>query len=110
MIGNGRGIAPVSRAGPIDGWCVPRFDRDAVFARILDPDLGGAFEIRPAGPFRTRRRYLPRTNILETEFAADGGVVRIVDFMPALREEQKRIYPVAFREIVRRVRRTGGSC
>ena len=50
-----------------------------------------------------------RTNILETEFTAAGGVVRVVDFMPALTEAQKRTYPVAFREIVRRVRCIEGS-
>ena len=109
VIGDGRSIALVSRLGSIDWWCVPRFDSDAVFARILDADLGGTFEIRPAGRFRARRRYLPRTNILETDFTAAGGVVRIVDFMPALTEAQKRAYPVAFREIVRRVRCIEGS-
>ena len=109
VIGDGRSIALVSRSGSIDWWCVPRFDSDAVFARILDADLGGTFEIRPAGPFRARRRYLHRTNILETEFTAAGGVVRVVDFMPALTEAQKRTYPVAFREIVRRVRCIEGS-
>ena len=109
VIGDGRSIALVSRLGSIDWWCVPRFDSDAVFARILDADRGGAFEIRPVGPFRTRRRYLPRTNILETEFITAGGVVRVVDFMPALTEAQKRTYPVAFREIVRRVRCIEGS-
>lgn len=109
VIGDGRSVALISRFGSIDWWCVPRFDSDAVFARILDADLGGTFEIRPAGPFRTRRRYLPRTNILETDFTAAGGVVRVVDFMPALTEAQKRTYPVAFREIVRRVRCIEGS-
>jgi len=109
VIGDGRSIALVSRFGSIDWWCVPRFDSDAVFARILDADLGGTFEIRPAGRFRARRRYLPRTNILETDFTAAGGVVRVVDFMPALTEAQKRTYPIAFREIVRRVRCIEGS-
>src|SRR5690606_23624801 len=109
VIGDGRSVALISRFGSIDWWCVPRFDSDAVFARILDADLGGTFEIRPAGPFRARRRYLPRTNILETEFTAAGGIARVVDFMPALTEAQKRTYPVAFREIVRRVRCIEGS-
>lgn len=103
VIGDGRSIALVSRTGSIDWWCLPRFDGDPVFARILDADLGGSFVVRPREPFRTRRRYLGPTNILETEFTTAGGVARVIDFMPALTEAQKRVYPVPFREIVRRI-------
>lgn len=103
LIGDGRSAALVSRAGSIDWWCVPRFDGDPIFGSLLDAELGGSFVIRPVEPFRTRRRYVGQTALLETEFTTAGGVVRVVDFMPAATERQKRTYPVPFRSIVRRV-------
>src|SRR3712207_9037266 len=59
--------ALVDRDGSIDWLCLPRYDSDAVFARILDPD-GGHWSIQPAGEFTTERRYLPGTLVVETTF------------------------------------------
>ena len=70
--------ALVDRAGSIDWLCLPRYDSDAVFARILDPDAGH-WEIRPARAFRAERRYLPGTLVLETTFTTDTGSVRLLD-------------------------------
>ena len=47
--------ALVSRDGSIDWLCFPRFDRAAVFARMLDPGVGH-WSIRPAAPFTVERR------------------------------------------------------
>ena len=49
--------ALVDRDGSIDWLCLPRYDRDAIFARLLDPDAGH-WSIRPAGEY-TRRAPLP---------------------------------------------------
>src|SRR5436305_12658613 len=59
--------ALVDRAGSIDWLCLPRYDSDALFARILDPDAGH-WSIRPAGEFTAERRYLPGTLVIETTF------------------------------------------
>lgn len=109
VIGDGRSIALVSRSGSIDWWCLPSFDGDPVFARILDAKLGGSFSIHPIEPFRTTRAYLGETNLLATEFRTAYGAVRLLDFMPALTEAQKLEFPVPFREIVRRVEGIDGD-
>jgi alpha,alpha-trehalase len=72
--------ALVSREGSIDWLCLPRYDSEAVFARILDPD-GGHWSIRPAGEFSSERRYLEGTLVIETMFTTDTGTVRLVDAM-----------------------------
>jgi alpha,alpha-trehalase len=72
--------ALVDRDGSIDWLCLPRYDSDAVFARILDRD-GGHWSIRPAGSFASERRYLPGTLVVETTFSTDSGAVRLLDAM-----------------------------
>ena len=53
--------------------CLPNLDSPSVFAAILDADRGGTFELQPAIPFDSSRRYLPRTNVLETTFTTGRG-------------------------------------
>jgi GH15 family glucan-1,4-alpha-glucosidase len=72
--------ALVDRDGSIDWLCLPRYDSDAVFARILDP-AGGHWSIRPAGEFTSERRYLPGTLVVETTFTTDTGTVKLTDAM-----------------------------
>jgi GH15 family glucan-1,4-alpha-glucosidase len=68
LIGACRSAALVSRDGSIDWLCLPRFDSPSVFAALLDTKRGGRLRIRPVGEFRSRRRCLPDTNIVETTF------------------------------------------
>jgi GH15 family glucan-1,4-alpha-glucosidase len=87
FIGDLRGSALVSRDGSVDWLCVPRFDSDACMAALLGRDEHGHWSIDPARRVhRTRRRYRPGTLILETEYDCDGGVVRLIDFMPLERQ------------------------
>src|ERR671939_2066701 len=72
--------ALVGRDGSIDWLCLPRYDSDAIFARILDPD-GGHWSIRPAGEYGVERRYVPGSLVVETTFTTAGGVVRLRDAM-----------------------------
>jgi GH15 family glucan-1,4-alpha-glucosidase len=70
--------ALVDPDGSISWLCLPRYDSPAVFARILDP-AGGHWSISPAAPYRTQRRYLPGTLVLETTFSTEHGSVKLLD-------------------------------
>jgi len=109
IIGDARSSALISRSGSVDWWCLPNFDGDPVFARLLDNRLGGFFAIRPNTRFDASRGYVRESNILQTTFTTSDGVARLTDFMPALTEAQKRLYPVPFREIVRRIQGVSGA-
>src|SRR3984893_1342662 len=83
LIGDLQSAALVGTDGSIDWLCLPRFDSEACFAALLGEDRHGHWRIRPAEPAaRVRRRYLPDSLVLETEFTVDSGSARLVDCMP----------------------------
>ncbi len=83
LIGDGQTAALVSRRGAIDWLCLPRFDSDACLAALLGEERHGTWRIGPvAEGWRTTRRYLPDTLILQTEFARGRNAVLLTDFMP----------------------------
>ena len=80
LIGDCHSAALVSRTGSIDWCCLPRFDSDSCFGRLLDWDKGGYFSITPVGRYRVRREYRPDSLILVTTFTTRTGRARLVDF------------------------------
>src|SRR5688572_21249965 len=84
LIGDRGTAALVGKDGSIDWLCLPRFDSSACFAALLGTEENGRWHLAPSVAVRAvRRRYLPGTLILETEFQVDGdGAVRVLDFMP----------------------------
>ena len=83
LIGDGESAALVGIDGSVDWLCWPRFDSAACFAALLGGPEHGRWALHPAGNITaTKRRYLPDSLILETEFTTAQGVVTILDFMP----------------------------
>lgn len=62
----------------------PDFDSPSVFCRLLDKDKGGHFSIHPRTDLSCtiKQQYLPSSNILQTRYIHEVGVVDIVDFFP----------------------------
>ena len=84
LIGNMRTCAMVATDGGIDYMCWPYFDSPSVFCRILDKDKGGHFTISPSSDdlCTMKQHYLPASNVLQTRYLKDEGVMNVVDFFP----------------------------
>ena len=104
VIGDGRSGALISNRGSIDWLCWPRFDSASIFAALVDLQIGGAWSIRPAQGSNFSRRYINKTNVIETTFSNASDKVVLTDFMPVASEEQKRQMLWPEHELVRHVK------
>lgn len=109
VIGNGRSAALISTRGSIDWLCWPRFDSPSIFAALLDQKVGGRWSIYPAEDAQVTRRYLPDTNVLETEFSTASGKIALTDFMPVTSEKKKKGQLWPEHELVRQVKGLAGE-
>jgi hypothetical protein len=109
LIGDCRGAGLVSRDGSRDWLWLPRVESPALFAALRDSEAGGRFRIRPVGSFRTARRYLPDTNVLETTFHTPGGTVVLRDLLPVASEAAKRAELLPEYEVLREVEGLAGE-
>ncbi len=80
LIGDCHSAALVSFGGSIDWCCLPRFDSDSCFARLLDHRRGGHFAIAPVDGSARRREYVGDSMVLATTFEDTSGAVRLTDF------------------------------
>lgn len=101
MIGDCRSAALVSKIGSLDWLCWPAFDSPSIFAALLDFEKGGYWQICPTGAYQTSRRYITRTNVLETRFQTGTGEFLLIDFMPVADEEYKRTCLCPDQEVIR---------
>jgi GH15 family glucan-1,4-alpha-glucosidase len=102
IIGDLRTIALAGMDGSIDFLCLPRIDSPSVFARLLDRERGGYFQISPVvHDAQHKQIYVSDTNVLLTRFLSESGVAEISDFMPVIDPAQPSM-------LVRRVKTIRG--
>jgi GH15 family glucan-1,4-alpha-glucosidase len=82
VIGDGRTAALISRRGSVDWLYLPQFSAPSVFGAILDHRRGGRLVVCPEQIGEVSRRYVGPTNVLETTFRTEHGVMRVTDLMP----------------------------
>ncbi|NNE76261.1 MAG: glycoside hydrolase family 15 protein [Pricia sp.] len=107
IIGNCRSAALVSKTGSIDWCCLPEFDSPSVFAKLLDEEKGGSFEILVDDSYTITQRYKAQTALLITKFSDGKNIFEVRDFMPRyLKEDGGYQAPP---EIVRYIRHIVGK-
>ena len=106
VIGNCRSAALISKNGSIDWCCLPEFNSPSVFARLLDSERGGFFEIKVDREYSITQGYVYRTNILRTRYSSNHDVFEVLDFMPRYRAEGGHYHCPP--EIIRLIRAVSG--
>ena len=102
VIGNGRTAALIEPSSRFVWWCLPRYDGDPVFCRLISGnDEKGFTDILLDGHVETRSDYVRNTAIVVTELADDkGGAVRITDFAPRFQILGRTFRPPQFIRIL----------
>jgi GH15 family glucan-1,4-alpha-glucosidase len=105
LISDTRTAALVAPDGAIDWMCVPRFDGQPVFGRLIGGPIAGHFTFGPAHPADVvRRAYRRDTATLETTWDCGGARLTLVEGMIA--EVAGTLLPCTL--LVRRITATGG--
>jgi GH15 family glucan-1,4-alpha-glucosidase len=100
LLGDTRTAALVAPDGSLDWMCVPTFDGDPVFGRLVGGPEGGRFLVGPHGPAAVcSRRYRPDTVTLETTWEVDSSRLTLTEGMVA--EISGRLLPTSM--LVRRL-------
>jgi GH15 family glucan-1,4-alpha-glucosidase len=97
-------VALVAADGSVDFMSLPSLHSPTTFAAILDPEKGGRFVLAPKSDFDATRRYVGRTNVLETTYRTGDGVVRVTE---ALTLQDGGLLPWV--ELARRIEGLDGS-
>jgi GH15 family glucan-1,4-alpha-glucosidase len=105
LLGDTRTAALVSDDGAIDWLCVPRFDGEPLFGRLVGGPPAGTFRVGPAGPATVvERRYRRHTSTLETTWEVGGARLTLTEAMVA--EVAGRLLPATL--LVRRLSAEAG--
>lgn len=107
IIGNCRSAALISKTGSIDWCCLPEFDSSSVFAKLLDEEIGGSFEILVADDYTITQRYKKHTALLITKFSDGKNTFEVRDFMPRYYKEDGGHHSPP--EIIRYIRHISGQ-
>lgn len=82
LIGDRRTCAYISKSGSIVWYCPGRFDHASLFARLLDAENGGGWELHAQNLSFRERKYLEESAILRTTLAGEAGELILEDWMP----------------------------
>ncbi|MFI7518843.1 glycoside hydrolase family 15 protein [Micromonospora globbae] len=92
LLGDTRTAALVAADGGIDWLCVPRFDGEPLFGRLVGGSEAGTFRVGPAGPvLAVERRYRQHTATVETTWTVGDGRLGLTEGMVA--EVSGRLLP-----------------
>lgn len=111
MIGNGQIASLIDERGTHVWTCMPQFDSDPVFCRLLrhsnEQELPGFFEVELIDMADIEQHYMTNTAILCTTLHdKDGGVIRITDLAPRYEYVGRQFNPVM---LLRRIEPIAGS-
>ncbi|MCW0235752.1 MAG: glycoside hydrolase family 15 protein [Ferrovibrio sp.] len=99
LIGNCQVSALVERSGSIVWCCLPRFDSEPLFGRLLDPE-GGEFAVAPADGGEGVQSYRDNSNVLQTDFVTPTGRFRVIDFAPRFMLNDRMFRPTQIIRII----------
>ena len=101
--------ALVTSAGSVDWLTFPRFDSPSVLGRLLG-DEAGHWQVQPTGTWRSSRRYVDRTLVLETTFTTPSGTLVLTDALALGHDnDEHRLGAGAPHLLVRRLECTAGE-
>ncbi len=108
VIGNCAFGALVDSVGDIVWCCLPRFDGDPVFCRLLNDGVAasddgpGTYRIDLIDRVRSEQEYIKNTAVLVTRlYDSAGGAVEITDFAPRYLQLGRMFRPTMIVRIVR---------
>jgi len=106
LLGDTRTAALVSSDGAIDWLCVPRFDGEPVFGRLVGGPAAGTFRVGPVlGATVIERSYRQHSATLETTWTVGQGRLILTEAMVA--EVAGRLLPATL--LVRRLSAEGAA-
>jgi GH15 family glucan-1,4-alpha-glucosidase len=102
VVGNGRTAALVDPSARISWWCLPRYDSDPVFCRLLAGDEEKGFtDVVLDGMVETQSEYLRNTAIVTTVLTdKHGAAVRVLDFAPRFERFGRTFRPPQLMRII----------
>lgn len=111
LIGNSQVASLIDERGTHVWTCMPRFDSDPVFCRLLrsedDWELPGFFEVELVNFAKAEQHYLPNTAILVTTLHdKNGGAVQLTDVAPRYEYMGRMFTPMM---LLRQIKPLSGS-
>jgi GH15 family glucan-1,4-alpha-glucosidase len=82
LVGDTRTAALCSSEGSVDWMCIPRFDSEPIFGRLVGGEAAGCFSIEVVGGvIETSRRYRAGSAVLETTWRTGAAEVELTEGM-----------------------------